>query len=117
MAVVARIAPNDIVLKAMDKSVSNWLPIPSVWDVIVDEIAKFAVEQYNIQFGGHYTFNNVDCGWYVELSGGKFLVHLHVVVTDFLGGTLKIEVVVSVGLDIFDPKNWNLEAFNPLAVN
>ncbi|KAG6588758.1 hypothetical protein SDJN03_17323, partial [Cucurbita argyrosperma subsp. sororia] len=99
MAVVAQIASNDPISQLkIDGCLicpSKWIQIPDVSEVCVQNIAKFAVEDYNLVHKESFKYKSIKCGWFMELKGEDLAYRLHIEVKDCLGRIFELNVVVS----------------------
>lgn len=74
---------------------SKWIPIPNVSEICVQNVAKFVVEDYNLEHKESFKYKNIKCGWFMELKGEDLAFRLHIEVKDCLGRVFELDVVVS----------------------
>ncbi|XP_023531643.1 uncharacterized protein LOC111793824 [Cucurbita pepo subsp. pepo] len=72
----------------------GWIQIPNLKELGLQVVIKFMLEQIKIKFGDSLKFDCIYEGWYVELCPNSLKYRFHVKVIDFLGRSLKLEVII-----------------------
>ncbi|XP_022989567.1 uncharacterized protein LOC111486626 isoform X2 [Cucurbita maxima] len=75
-------------------AVEKWIKIPDVSGHCVQEVAKLAVEQFNVQHGHSLKYDSIHEGWYCELGQNNLKYRLHIRAIDFLQRSLLYEALV-----------------------
>ncbi|XP_023530959.1 uncharacterized protein LOC111793346 [Cucurbita pepo subsp. pepo] len=74
--------------------VEKWIQIPDVSSHCVQEVAKLAVEQFNVQHGHSLKYESIHEGWFCELGQNNLKYRLHIRAIDFLQRSLLYEALV-----------------------
>ncbi|XP_022927869.1 uncharacterized protein LOC111434636 isoform X1 [Cucurbita moschata] len=75
-------------------SVPKWIQIPNLKEPGLQVVIKFMLEQIKIKFGDSLKFDCIYEGWYFELCPNSLKYRFHVKMIDFLGRSLKFEVII-----------------------
>lgn len=72
----------------------NWVQIPDVGTHCMEEVGKFAVDQFNLEYGNNLIFKSIYEGWYWEINYDTLQYCLHLNAIDCLGRPLSYEAIV-----------------------
>ncbi|CAK9309125.1 unnamed protein product [Citrullus colocynthis] len=92
----------------------RWIKIPDAETPCVQDMAKFAVEEFNNEHKGSLKYKRVIEGWYKELDENNIRYRLHVHVNDCLRRLLKFMAIVFTQHNENDEITKTLESFEQL---